>query len=108
MLVEPVTLARGTTGQVKYAYHTAARITGWVLTVHKETRAVTVAATVDTADAYFLTQTPLVLLLVTRRGVSRWPITRCQVIDRQFHADLGTLEKKGTRDYEHPYSTSGD
>lgn len=90
-------LVHGARAEVKYdTYFTAAVLTGWSLTIDPTTRLVTFAATVDTADHYLLTQSPLELVLHGRRP-ARWGMVSHRIVDQQFVANLGVLEKpKGT------------
>ena len=91
MLDEPGTL-RVARGLVKYAYHTAAVVRRCVIALDPATRRATLVGDVDTSDAFLLTQTPLVFVIPTARGASRWPIVSCQVVDHTFSAQLGALE----------------
>jgi hypothetical protein len=79
-MAEPGTIA-GARGQITYAYHTAAIVTNYVLTL----RARTVTGTITESNPYLLTQTPLVF--VTRVG--RWPVEAVTVTGTQIQARLG-------------------
>jgi hypothetical protein len=80
---------RGVVGQIKWSYYTAAAINGYI--VRRSTDgAWSLSATVVLADAFKLTQKPLLFVAPHERGVWRWPIV--DILDghpTRFRATLG-------------------
>ena len=93
MLDEPRILWRGTRdarGLVKHAYHVAAELTDYAITVDPARRQ-TLGGKVAASDPYWLTQRPLVFVVPTKVGVWRWPIESLTVADGRLTARLGAL-----------------
>ena len=85
----------GVVGHIRWARFPAAVIDGYTVT-RSRAGAWALSATVVTANAYNLRQTPLTFVAPTDWGEWRWPIRTPIVGDRPpFHiqADLGELEE---------------
>ena len=88
----PVFTAKGDArGLVKHAYHVAAEVSGYVITVDPARR-FTLAGRVASSDPYLLTQTPLVFVIPTTRGPMRWPVESLTVTADQLRARLSAPE----------------
>ena len=97
MLDEPRTLVRGKPGArvlIKHAWHTAAEVTGFVITADPATRRLTLGGMVATSDPYRLTQAPLVCVLPLKSGAMRWPIETLTVSAGRVVAQLGALVER--------------
>lgn len=93
MLDEPRVLVRGKAdarGLVKYAYHTAAEVTDFVIMLDPSTRRLTLGGTVRSQTAW-LASRPLVFVVMTKGGALRWPIDALDVTGGQVRAQLGAL-----------------
>ena len=88
-----VTAKAGARGLVKYAWHTAAELTGFVITVDPATRVLTLGGTVVESNPYWLAAAPLTFIVPTKTGALRWPIEAWTVTDGRVVARLGALEK---------------
>jgi hypothetical protein len=87
----PIVSATGDArGLVKHAWHVAAEVAGFVITVDPARR-LTLAGRVAASDPYLLTQTPLVFVIPTRKGPMRWPIEALTVAEGHVTARLGAL-----------------
>lgn len=87
---------RGVVAHIVWARFPAAVIEGYTVTRSRAGAWSLTAATVISANAYNLRQTPLTLVAPTEHGEWRWPIRTPIVSDRPpFHiaADLGALEE---------------
>jgi len=97
MLDAPRVLLRGKAdarGLVKHAYHTAAEVSGFVITVDPATRRLTLGGQVH-ARSPWLTARPLVFVVTTKAGALRWPIDTLAVdAGGQVVASLGELLKE--------------
>ena len=94
MLDEPRVVFRGlggAAGVVKYAYHAAATVVDYTITVDPPTRRLTLGGAVTTSDPYWLTQTPLLFVVATKAGVLRWPVQAVEVTEGRLVARLGAL-----------------
>lgn len=80
----------GARGLVKHAYHVAAELTPYAITVDPARR-LTLGGTLAASDPHWLTQRPLVFVVPTKAGVCRWPIESLTVADGQLTARLGAL-----------------
>jgi hypothetical protein len=95
----PVTggaVIRGVVARIVWARFPAAVIEGYTVTRSRAGAWSLTAATIVSANAYNLRQTPLTLVAPTEHGEWRWPIRTPIVSDRPpFHiaADLGPLEE---------------
>jgi len=97
MLEEPRVVFRGlgaAAGLVKHAWHCAARVTDYTITVDPSTRRLTLGGTVAMSDPYLLTQSPLLFVVATQAGVLRWPVQSVQVMNGRMVARLGALLKQ--------------
>lgn len=95
MLDEPKSLAIRR-GLVKYAYRTAAEVSGRITFMERQTFSGTFAGQVGSSDPYLLTQRPLVLFVPTKRGGGRWPVESLTVTPAgDVTARLGPLMQKG-------------
>ena len=79
---------RGALGQVKHAYRTAAIIRDFAITRDELTKALTLTGTVAHADTFLLTQSPLVFVLATKHGATRWPVESWRIVDARCYATL--------------------
>ena len=77
----------GVVGAVQWAYYQAATIQGY--TVTRTGAAWSLRATVVAADAFKLSQRPLVFVATHQRGQWRWPIETLDVRGGQLTARLG-------------------
>jgi len=92
VLDDPRPLWRGVAdarGLVKHAWHTAAELTGYVITVDRASRRLVLAGRVVASDAHVLAQTPLEFVIPTKYGARRWPIESLTVTEGQLTARLG-------------------
>ena len=78
-------------GLVKHAYHTAAEVTGCVVTFDEPPTTARLVGAVTDPDGYLLTQTPLVFVVPTKSGAWRWPIQSFAVTDGRLAARLGAF-----------------
>jgi hypothetical protein len=84
----------GAAAAIRWVYDEAARVGTYVITRDKETKRWTVQGTIVAADAFKLTQRPLVLVVRHEAGEWRWPITSAvSTTEGPFAADLGEREK---------------
>jgi hypothetical protein len=91
-------MLRGVVGIVKWSYYRAAVIEGYRVVrreqPHHDKWALT--ATVVMADAFKLTQRPLLFEAPYQGGVWRWPIEAFDLVNGKLTAQLGRLEGEGT------------
>lgn len=78
----------GVVGQVKWSYYTAAAINGYVVTRSTDNRW-SLRGTIVLADAFKLSQRPLVFVAPTQKGDMRWPIVDIQIAKGEVTAQLG-------------------
>jgi hypothetical protein len=91
-MLESGTTFKGVRGLVKHAYHTAAEVTTFEVTLTRGAPTV-LTALIVTSDAYWLEQRPLTFVVPTRGGAVRWPIESITVTDGRVVARLGQLER---------------
>lgn len=82
----------GVVGQVKWAYYVAAAINGY--TVTRVGPQWSLRATVVTADAFKLSQRPLMFVAPHEKGEWRWPILDYQLAEGALTARLGPPEER--------------
>jgi hypothetical protein len=85
-------LVRGIIGQVKWSYYNAAAIHGYAVS-RSEQGQWSLRASVVMADAFKLSQRPLVFVAPTQRGDMRWPITDLNLSEGVLVANLGPPEE---------------
>ena len=78
----------GVVGRIEGSYFVAAAINGYTVT-RSETNDWSLRATVVQADAFKLTQRPLVFVAPTNQGAMRWPITVIEQGPSELRAKLG-------------------
>ena len=83
----------GAVGLVKYAWHTAAELTGFVITADPTTKRMTLGATVVASNPTWLASSPLTFFVPTKAGALRFPIESWTVTDGHVVARLGALER---------------
>ena len=81
----------GVEGAVRWGYHSAAILGAWSIS-RTETAAVVLTATVAQADAFRLSQRPIVFVAHHAKGTWRWPIASLQVTGASLTAVLGQRE----------------
>jgi len=79
---------RGARGLVKFAYLTAAEVTGFVIARDDLTRAWIVQGTVAASDSYLLTFPGLEFVVPHKGGAWRWRIESCRIAAAAFTARL--------------------
>lgn len=80
---------RGHVASITWHYYTAAALEAYTVTFDRERRQWTVVATVVHADAYKMTQRPLVLVATIKDGAWRWPVLEARVENGRLLATLG-------------------
>jgi len=78
---------RGLTGELRWAYYCAAKVTRYV--VQREDGHWSMTATIADADAFKMTQRPLMFFAPHAKGVWHWQVLRHRIDGDQFHASLG-------------------
>ena len=78
----------GVVGIIKWQYYNAAAINGFTVQRAKDGRW-SLSATVVNRDPYKMSQSPLVFVMPTAKGTSRWPITDFELQDGRMRASLG-------------------
>jgi hypothetical protein len=81
----------GALGQIKFAYQTAAVITGFVVARDELTKTWVLTATVLESNAYLLAQTPLVFVPTVKGGAWRWPVESWAMAHGRCTATLAPL-----------------
>lgn len=80
----------GVAGSLRWGYHQAASLSAWTVTRTPDGWSLT--ATVVHADAFRLTQRPLVFVAPTQAGVWRWPLVAWVITGASLEATLGPKE----------------
>lgn len=80
----------GVVASLKWGYLPAAALTGWTLT--KTADGWSLVAAVVSADAFRLSQQPLVFVAPHQDGAWRWPIVALQITGASLSATLGPKE----------------
>ena len=89
-MAEPGTF-HGVRGLVKHAYHTAAEVSEFLITL----KTGALAGHIARSDPFLLTQTPLVFVIPTARGALRYPIDSLTITpEGNMVARLGALQKE--------------
>ena len=85
----------GAVGLVKYAWHTAAEISNFVITAApgSHPRRYTLGGTVVASNPTWLASSPLTFFVPTRGDAMRFPIESWTVTDDRVVARLGALER---------------
>lgn len=83
---------KGVTGTLQWGYHRAASVTHYAVARGVDGR-FTLTATVDQADAYRVSQRPLVFVATTALGAWKWPVLELQIQGASLSAVLGPKEK---------------
>lgn len=83
---------RGALGSVRYGYLQAAQVTDWTITRDPDSKALRLAATVASRDAFRLSQRPLAFVATHAKGAWRWPIVELQDEGASLRATLGPKE----------------
>ena len=81
----------GALGQIKFAYQTAAVITGFVVARDELTKTWLLTGSVAQANAYLLAQAPLVFVPTVKAGAWRWPVESWAMAEGRCSARLGPL-----------------
>jgi hypothetical protein len=84
-------VVKGVIGQVKWSYYNAAAIHGYAVSRSAEGQW-SLRASVVMADAFKLSQRPLVFVAPTQRGDMRWPIVDLNLAEGALVATLGQPE----------------
>jgi hypothetical protein len=83
----------GVVGHVKWAYYTAAAVNGYKVTRSADNRW-SLRGTIVLADAFKLSQRPLMFVAPTEKGEWRWPIVDLQIISGELTAQLGPPQEQ--------------
>lgn len=84
---------RGVVGLVKWSYYTAARLEGYTVR-RSQTGQWSLQATIVLADAFKITQRPLVFVAPHDKGEWRWPIESVERDGPHLRAVLGPPQEE--------------
>lgn len=86
----------GVAGAVMWSYYKAAIIEGYTVVGRGPKGALrwSLSARVVHADAFKLSQRPLVFVAVHERGSWRWPIVEFTLVNNRLTAELGAVEER--------------
>ena len=84
---------RGPSAEVRWAYHRAADLGPWTMTLLDTHGNVSMTAAVISSDAFRVSQQPLTLVVPRPNGNAwRWPIQSLQIAGSTLTASLGPQE----------------
>jgi hypothetical protein len=86
----PAVTLRGVNGSIRWGYHLAATCAKWCV-VRKDDGSFTLSASTSQANAYHLTQRPLVFTVSVVGGMLTWPIRSLDVTGSTVTGTLGPL-----------------
>lgn len=83
-------IVTGVTASLRWSYYTAAIVRAW--TVTRDDHGWVLVGTLDTPDAFRLSQQPLAFVAPHPHGVWRWPVITLQMSGAALTARLGPQE----------------
>ena len=91
----------GVVASIRWAYYTAAAVNGYTVTRDPVTREWSATGTIVLADAFKLSQRPLVFVAPFKGGEWTWPIVDpVPRVTGPFFVKLGTPREAGTPDVQ--------